>query len=193
MPSTAYQDWVTKRARALDEIARAHVAVGGTKRGRRYTTQQINQAYAVLLASQFQGYCRDLHTECIDHLLSVLSSSPFLLPIVESEFTRGRQLDRGNAHLGSLGNDFRRLGIDLWAAVDQYDPSGPARRQQLDLLNAWRNAIAHQDFDPAKLGGTTRLRLAQVRRWRVVCRRLARTIDTVMRRHLKFITKVTPW
>ena len=44
------------RARALDEMAEAHAAVGGTARGRRYTTQQLNQAYAVLLAAHFQGF-----------------------------------------------------------------------------------------------------------------------------------------
>jgi hypothetical protein len=56
MPSTSYRHWRTVRASALDEIAHAHAAVGGTARGRRYTTQQINRAYAMLLASQFQGY-----------------------------------------------------------------------------------------------------------------------------------------
>jgi hypothetical protein len=61
MPSLAYREWITTRADALGEIEQAHAAVGGTGRGRRYATQQINQAYAVMLASQFQGYCRDLH------------------------------------------------------------------------------------------------------------------------------------
>lgn len=193
MPSIAYQNWTTRRARALDEIARAHAAVGGTKRGRRYTTQQINQAYAVLLASQFQGYCRDLHAECVDHVLSVLAPPPDLRILVEAEFTRGRQLDRGNAHSGSLGTDFDRLGIKLWNAVDLHDPTGPAARQQLDSLNTWRNAIAHQDFNPAKLGGVVELRLAQVRKWRAACKRLARVFDAVLRQHLEVLTKKTPW
>jgi hypothetical protein len=37
----------------LQEIENAHAAVGGTGRGRRYTTQQINRAFVMLLASQF--------------------------------------------------------------------------------------------------------------------------------------------
>jgi hypothetical protein len=56
MPSLAYREWITTRADALGEIERAHAAVGGTGRRRRYATQQINQAYDVMLASQFQGY-----------------------------------------------------------------------------------------------------------------------------------------
>ena len=66
---------MTSRRRALDEIEAAHASVGGTGPGRRYATQQINQAYAVLLASQFQGYCRDLHTESVAHLMDFHSAA----------------------------------------------------------------------------------------------------------------------
>ena len=47
-----------------------HANVGGTERGRRYATQQINRAYAVQLASEFQGFCRDLYSECMDHVVA---------------------------------------------------------------------------------------------------------------------------
>src|SRR3954454_17039221 len=103
MPSISYQEWITTRIDALDEIEHAHVAVGGTARGRRYATQQINRAYAMLLASQFQGFCRDLHSESVDHLISSIAPPPVFRPLLQAEFTRGRQLDRGNAQPGSLG------------------------------------------------------------------------------------------
>src|SRR6266566_2436691 len=115
MPSNAYEQWTTARAAELDEIAGAHAAVGGTSPGRRYATQQINRSYAMLLASHFQGYCRDLHSECVAHLVTVLP--PLLRPILRGELTRGRSLDRGNAQPGSIGSDFGRLGIDFWPTV----------------------------------------------------------------------------
>ena len=87
MASTAYRRWSTVRARALDEMARAHVALGGTGPGRRYATQQVNQAYAVLLASQFQGFCRELHSECVTHVLQVIAPPPALWPLAWAEFT----------------------------------------------------------------------------------------------------------
>ncbi len=166
MPSLSYQEWSTNRATALDEIENAHAAVGGTARGRRYATRQINQAYAVLLASQFQGFYRDLHSESVDHLLSAISPSPALRPLLPAELTRGRQLDRGNAQPASLAADFSRFGIRFWQDVDRHDPRNVTRRVHLGLLNGWRNAIAHQDFDPAQLGGTTTLHLGRVRQWR---------------------------
>jgi len=55
MPSLPSNRWFAERAVDLDEIENAHRLVGGTGPGRRTATQQINQAYAMLLASQFQG------------------------------------------------------------------------------------------------------------------------------------------
>jgi hypothetical protein len=198
MPSTAYREWTTTRARALDEIAQAHAAVGGTRRGRRYATQQVNRAYAVLLASQFQGFCRDLHSECVDHmaaavtLVAAIKPDPFQL-VLQGEFTRSRQLDRSNAQPSSIGADFGRLGIPFWDKVDSYNPENARRQVLLEELNGWRNAIVHQNFDPAKLGGTTVLRLGRVKKWRIACNHLARAFDEVLHRHLQTLTGAAPW
>jgi hypothetical protein len=192
MPSVSFQEWVTTRAIALNEIEQALVAVAGTARGRRYATQQLNQAYALMLASQFQGYCRGLHTECADHLVTAIVPPPHLRLLVQSEFTRGRQLDRGNARPGSLGTDFGRFGIDFWAEVENHDFRNQARRAILEDLNNRRNAIAHQDFDPTRLGGTI-LRLNRVRQWRAHCEQLAQSFDEVMRNHLQGLTGASPW
>jgi hypothetical protein len=193
MPSTSYRDWRTTRAVALDAIAQADTAVGETRRERRQATQEINRAYAVLLASHFQGFCRDLHSECVGHLLRVLSPPAPLRALVREEFTRGRQLDRGNAQPAGLGADFGRLGIDFWTAVSGYAPLSAAWKNDLESLNDWRNAIAHQDFTSPRPGGATVLRLAEVRRWRASTRSLARSFDEVLRRHLQGLTGVSPW
>jgi RiboL-PSP-HEPN len=193
MPSLSYGEWRSTRARALDEIAKGHAAVSGTRRGRRFNIQQFNRAYAVMLAAQFQGFCRDLHSECVDHLLKTIPSPLAVRPVVRDEFTRDRQLSRGNAQPGSLGADFRRLGIYLWNEMRTYDSETSALMNLLEELNQWRNAIAHQDFDRQKLGGTIILRLDRVRRWRRACERLARALDEVMRRHMQSLTGSSPW
>jgi hypothetical protein len=191
MASKAYRRWFKTQAAALDQMENAHASVGGKGRGRRYATDQINQAYAVLLASQFQGFCRDLHSESAAYLIDILEP-PSMRPIVRAEFTRERKLDRGNANPGSLGQDFGRLGIDFWDEVKKLSARNSARNQALEMLNSWRNAIAHQDFDPAKLG-SSKLGLAQVRKWRVACECLARAFDRVMRIHIRSVTGKMPW
>jgi hypothetical protein len=192
MPSNAWRQWHTVRARELDELEAAHAHIGGTGRGRRYATQQINRAYAVLLASQFQGFCRDLHTESVDALIAGVVASIFR-PTVRKEYLRNRSLDRGNASPGNIGTDFNRLGLEFWTLVYAQHARNQRQRELLEELNTWRNAIAHQDFDPHLLGGTTVLHRPQVRRWRSSCRGLARFFDRVMRDHIKNTTGNLPW
>ena len=126
-----------------------------------------------------------------EYLVDILEP-PRLRPIVRAEFTRDRKLDRGNANPGNLGEDFGRLGIKFWDEVKKLSPRNSARNRSLEMLNLWRNAIAHQHFDPDKLGSTS-LGLAQVRNWRIACDRLARAFDKVMREHIRSVTGKTPW
>jgi hypothetical protein len=193
MPSVSYRDWVSVRAAALDEIENAHRAVGGTGPGRRYATQQLNYAYAMLLSSQFQGFCRDLHSECIAHVVGSVTPAALRTTLAD-EFRVHRRLDRGNPNPSNLGADFNRLGIDFWVAVLATDARNRQRRQALDDMNEWRNAIAHQDF-PATMIRTGRpvLHLSQAQLWRRACDGLARSFDGVMRGYIHNLTGTAPW
>jgi len=121
-----------------------------------------------MLSSQFQRLCRDLQSEAVDELAATISL-PDVLEMFRLQLTTGRKLDSGNPNPGNIGSDFGRLGMDFWPEVFKLNPRNFARRAGLEALNRWRNAIAHQDFDPAALGGRTELRMAEVRRWRSTC------------------------
>ena len=126
MPSKSLTRWRGELADALNEIEDAHATVGGTERGRRYATQQINYSYAALLSSHFQGFCRDLHSECIDH---IVATAPLPLQgFMQREFVWNRSLGKGNPHPGAVGSDFNRLGIDFWASVDALNSRNARRR-----------------------------------------------------------------
>jgi hypothetical protein len=193
MPSLALQDWSAWRAAALDEIEHAHRAVGGRGPGRRYLTQQINQAYAVLLSSQFQGFCRQLHDDCAAHAVASVAS-PGLQAVYRSNLVFGRKLDSGNPTPSNIGADFNRFGLSFWPAVDTDHPRNRQRRLALEALNRWRNAIAHHAFAPTMYKGDhPSLRLSQVQDWRRACDGLARSFDNVMRAHLLTATGAAPW
>src|SRR5437870_4516899 len=145
MPSLAFQVWSTTRAARLDEIEAAHRSIGGAGPGRRYATQQVNQAYAVLLSSQFQGFCRDLHSECVEHLVRLVTPVAFQTAL-RLLLIQDRKLDRGNPNPRNIDADFGRLGIRFWQDVIAQDQRNRVRRALLEELNTWRNAIAHQDF-----------------------------------------------
>jgi hypothetical protein len=113
--------------------------------------------------------------------------------MLRARLTAGRKLDEGNPNPGNLGSDFGLFNLHFWQGLYAHDPGNADRNKQLDWLNVWRNAIAHQNFDPQKLGGQTTVRLADVRRWRRVCEELAVEFDAVIGAHLGIILGANPW
>lgn len=188
MPSQSLDRWKRQRVAALDEIAGAHVSVGGSRRGRRHATQQINYAYATILSAQFQGFRRDLHSESIDHLVAAIQ--PFLQDVLRVEFLYNRTLDRGNPHPGAIGSDFGPLGVDFWDEVYAIGSRNSRRRELLQELVDWRNAIAHHDFDAV---GDPNLHLQTVRTWKRAVNALTEQFDCVMRSYLSGLLPTPPW
>ncbi len=192
MPSNALLAWQTDRVPRLTNVEAdcLHlVALHPTAPNR---VQEYIRAYAVLLSAEFQGFCRDLHTECADALVAAVSPMGTQM-VLRLACLSGRKLDTGNPSPSNLGADFARFGFDFWTAVLAADPAHAARRHRLAELNAWRNAIAHHDYDPAELGGTTTLTVPQVQGWRAHCDAFAVTFDAILRNHLQTTTGVGPW
>jgi hypothetical protein len=188
MPSDALRKWNTVGRETLEEIEQAHRAIGGTGPGRRSATLQINYAYTLLLSSQFQGFCRDLHTECADLVARTLS--PTLQPVMRNGLIRDRLLDRGNPNPGNIGSDFGRFDFRFWDAVYRSDRRNQRRRALIEQMNVWRNAIAHQDFTATR---GMAIQLRQVRQWRDACNGLAGDFDEVMRQQLSVTNGASPW
>jgi hypothetical protein len=181
---------MTTAQAALDEIEAAHQAVGGSGRGRRHATLQVNHAYTMLLSSQFQGFCRDLHTEAVDSLAKKISPAT-IGTVVYFVMIQGRKLDQGNPSPGNLGADFSRLGMNFWPQVNALDRRNATRQRQLEALTNWRNAIAHQDW--SKVGDRPELILRTVAGWRSTCRALALAFDAAVGRHLAGLVGGQPW
>jgi hypothetical protein len=193
MPSNTLTRWTSTRAAALDEIETAHRAVGGVGPGRRVATQQINYAYALLLCSQFQGFCRDIHSEGVEHIARTLVAADFRHKFV-AQFVEDRRIDRGNPTPGNIGADFNRLGLEFWQVPVAHSPRNSNRRVLLEDLNRWRNAIAHYSFSGIiARGSTAALPLATVQTWRKVCDGLAQSFDVVLHAHLSRLTGSAPW
>ena len=190
MHSASLRTWSRARAAKLDEIEDVHRAVGSA-RGGRAAAEQLTHAYALLLSSQFQGFCRDLHSECVAHFVGAGSTAP-AAPVIQAALVLARRLDRGTPNPGNIGADFNRLGIELWPEIHLLDQRNAARQMRIAQLVEWRNAIAHDDFGREALV-PLRVQLATVRGWRRACDALAGSFDRVMRRYLASIIGTSPW
>jgi len=190
MPSRALQWWRRDASGALDQLETAHRGVGGSGPGRRYATLQVNHAYAVMLLSQFQGYCRRLHSEAVD-FLAANSNPEGVASVLRIVMVQGRKLDQGNPTPGNIGSDFARLGMNFWPQVHALDARNAGRQASLDLLAKWRNAIAHQDW--SAVGNDPTLHLKYVQIWRRACNNLAKSFSEAVRRHLEALVGRSPW
>lgn len=186
--SRALQRWRTAVKADLDQIEAAHAALGGKSRGRRYATLQLNHAYVMLLSSQFQGFCRELHTEAVDW--TVKHTTPgAIAAVLSASLLQGRKLDSGNPNPGNIGSDFARVGLPLWQRVTALGGRNVTRQQKLEELNTWRNAVAHQDW--SKVGPD--LQLKTVKGWRAACDGLAASFDKATRDYLTQLAGAKPW
>jgi hypothetical protein len=180
MPSSALKRWQSEQSHKLDDLEVAHKALGGSKPGRRYLTQ-LNHAYLVMLAAQWQDFCRRLHLEAVDAIVRAVQPAT-VQAAVRASLTLGRSLDRGNATARAIGDDFGRFGtMRFWDLVDRQDRRNVKRRHRLQQLHRWRNAVAHQDFhwssDDRRLLTGTNGSLDDVRAWRESCNALAQAMD----------------
>jgi hypothetical protein len=195
MPSKALLDWQTNASAAFDEIENAHRAVGGTKPGRRFVTQQLNYAYVTLLAARFQGFVRALHTQTADEIAAGARSLDYQVLLFES-LTSGRSLDRQNAHPVSIAKDFERFGVDIWEQMDMMRSDNATRRKKLEALITWRNAIAHHDIDEKLSRGAldpVRINLDTCKSWRGSLNVLVTCLDRATADRCEDLGILRPW
>src|SRR5206468_2778359 len=120
----------------------------------------------------FQGYCRDLYSECSQIVVARVRAT--LRELMLTQFSAHRKLDHGNPSIQNIREDFERFGftLDLSAA----DPANGPRLTHLGELNRWRNVAAHHGTVPLGLPALT---LTLWRTWRDSCDGLAVSLDAV--------------
>ncbi|MBJ7287989.1 hypothetical protein [Williamsia sp.] len=194
--SGALELWRTSRADDLDRMEAIHRALTGPGSGRRRQTEHINGAVISRVLAEFQGFCRDLHNEAVDHVVSCSGiTDPGLLALTRAAYLRGRLLDQGNPTWKVLIADFGRVELDLKKTIKTHYPERHKTwLAQLDSLTYTRNAVAHAD-EIKLLACRSRgdLNLRRARESRRTTGAIASGMDRVTKTHLKQLTGVAPW
>lgn len=110
----------------------------------------IAHAYVLRVVAEFQAFARDLHDLAVEKIVELSGTAVEHRPMLTTAATEGRHIDRGNADLRSLGNDFKRIGLSglstKLAARSGYWKSSTRRRgdhaHYRDLIEL-RNCLAH--------------------------------------------------
>jgi hypothetical protein len=103
------------------------------------------RGYVMLLSAHLQGFCRDLHSECVQAIST--AAPPTLRFAIQLMGAAARQLDGANPRFQSIRDDFDRFGGSLTSELGA-NPANAARVTLLDHLNQWRNYAAHHKTVP---------------------------------------------
>jgi hypothetical protein len=185
MPSASLLRWQNGRLPRLAEVDTQCAASLGLVPPQPNLVDENLRGYVLLLSAHFQGFCRDLYTECAQIVVSKVR--PTLKSLIQSQFTAQLKLDHGNPNVQNLRTDFERFGFSLDLAAA--DPANAARLTDLGSMNRWRNIAAHHGAVPAG----TPLVLPSLRAWQAACDGLATSLDRIMYNQLRRILRRSPW
>ncbi|MFB2582993.1 hypothetical protein ACEXQD_17225 [Herbiconiux sp. P15] len=196
MVSRALREWDTTRSANLDSLVGAHQAVTRGLPGRPSLTTELNHALIARLASELQGFARDLHDQAADALLTEATvPDEHIRRILRSRLEQGRKLDMGNANAGNLGNDFSRIGLLLWPGLHVAYPGDSERwHVWIEWLNLARNGISHNDPETlASSHAVHPLTLATFRSVRRAVCGFVSGMDAIVEIYLHNRTGRAPW
>jgi hypothetical protein len=151
--------------------------------------QESLQGYVMLVGGHFQGFCRDLYTECAQLCAAAVPAT--MRTTIQAQFAAGLALNNGNPTHEIIRKDFERFSFLL--DLDGAAPGNPQRITHLGHLNYWRNHVAHQKATPPPAGVPAVLTLADIQTWRTSCDGLATSLDDIMKRELTRILGTAPW
>lgn len=161
----------------------------------------VGHAYILRVVAEFQGFVRDLHDIAAERVVDLANPDLRFRPLLVGAATEGRFIDRGNADVRSLEQDFRRLDINglkrrisersaRWAPAQ-----GRGDQAYYQELIELRNALAH-----GNQGQLDRLRARGVADTVTWARgglpgldRTARALDRVVWDHVAEIFQTEPW
>ena len=187
MPSAALLKWQNERLPSLVQVDAQCVATVAAVPANLALIDENYRGYVLLLAAHFQGFCRDLHTECVQIIASKVR--PSLEILFQSQFSARRELDRGNANAKSIIEDFSRFGFSMKTQLDGI-AGAVALKADLHTLNEWRNAAAHHNPSLPPGGPLT---VPLVQGWRNSCNLLATAIDKILYTQLRIRLRRQPW
>src|SRR5262245_18806557 len=176
MPSAAFTRWQNDRSLRLNAVDAHCAAVLALVPPNPTFLDETLRGFVLHLSAHFQGFCRDLYTECSQIWIAAIPAG--LKATAQAQFFAHLALEKGNPSHDNIKRDFNRFGflLNLQAA----HPSGPQRVTDLGHLNDWRNKAAHQVNQPLGGGVPPALTLPIVQGWRVSCDGLATSLAGIM-------------
>jgi hypothetical protein len=189
MPWAALIRWQNDRGQRLNAVEAHCATVLALVPPNPQFLDEVLRGFVMHLSAHFQGYCRDLYTECSQVWSAAIPAG--FQATAQAQFSAHLALEKGNPNHDNIKKDFSRFGfiLNLQAAHAQ----GPQRITDLGHLNDWRNKAEHQGTQPLGGGAPGVPTLPVLQGWRSSCDGLAASLDGAMQAELLRIMGVAPW
>lgn len=160
----------------------------------------VAHAYVLRVVAEFQAFVRDLHDLAAERMVEIAQPTAQFRPLLNAAATEGRFIDRGNADIRSIEQDFRRLGLTglkarLQALNARWAPPTGGDRARYQNLIELRNALAHGN--QSQLDSLRARGVADTVTWArdslPALNRTARALDKAVWNHLRQTFGSDPW
>jgi hypothetical protein len=111
MPSVAFNRWRNERMPRLNEVDAHCAAVAALAPPNLTFLDEVIRGFVLHLSAHFQGFCRDLYTECSQVLIAAIPVG--LQATAQAQFSAELKLEKGNATYENIKRDFSRFGFLL--------------------------------------------------------------------------------
>lgn len=109
MPCAALTRWQTDRLPRLNEVESHCAAVLAQVPPNPRFLDETLRGFVLHLSAHFQGFCRDLYTQCAQLCLAAMPTG--LKATGQRQFTAHLSLENGNPTHDSIKKDFGRFGF----------------------------------------------------------------------------------
>lgn len=178
MPSIAFQE-LQERLKDVNELVKAHRALTGVGRGRRYEGAAITRAGVVLLAAATEAYVEELFDESADLIFAAMN---------QDELTRFKKATSGrlnNANVYKIELLYFNLGcLFVLKNIRWQKCSNDAFKKELNRFIDARHQIAH--------GKKPHLNLRSLLKWKDMIDNFAPRLQDRLRDHVEEMTGARP-
>ena len=150
MSSQSLRESRTDRLPRLNVVDAQNVALATAHPANPQAIDENLRGFVMLLSAHFQGFCRDLHTQCAQAVATAVPAAMLLM--FQTLCGNDRALDGSNPKYASIKADFERFGFDLTYALTADPALTPAVKAanaahitRVNHLNSWRNYAAHHN------------------------------------------------
>ncbi len=163
MPSAAFTRWQNDRTPRLNEVDAHCAAVLVLVPPNPTFLDESLRGFVLHLSAHFQGFCRDLYTECSQIWIAAIPIG--LKATAQAQFSAQLALEKGNPTYDNIKRDFNRFGLLL--NLQAAHPAGPQQVADMGVEFPTKSGHRVNGYSDCSYSAGDTYPSDECRRWRL--------------------------